>query len=153
MQNLYWCTWLYYPVRVCAAGLCVWSRQFVYVYMYVCIYVNKKWAVWGLTTGKSPASVIYCSLVEFNGQKGAYYARWFVLGKKFGFFLLTGRKKGPGNLYYGKPCLVYMQCSYALLTNVECQHTTAAVQTYNITRCSLYWQCLECTGYMCSVEL
>ena len=24
-----------YPVRVCAAGLCVWSRRFVYVCMYV----------------------------------------------------------------------------------------------------------------------
>ena len=29
----------YYPVRVCAAGLCVWSRRFVYVCMYIYIYV------------------------------------------------------------------------------------------------------------------
>ena len=28
-----------YPVRVCAAGLCVWSRRFLCVCMYVCIYV------------------------------------------------------------------------------------------------------------------
>ena len=55
------------------------------------------------------------------------------MGKKFGTILLTGRKKGPGKLYYGKPRLVYMQCSYAMLTNAERQHTTAAVQTYNIT--------------------
>ena len=54
-----------YPVRVCAAGLCVWSRRFVYV----CMYVNKKRAVWTLTTRKSFVSVIYCWLVEFNGQK------------------------------------------------------------------------------------
>ena len=40
-------------------------------------------------------------------KKGAYYARRFVLGKKFGTILLTGRKKGPGKLYYGKPRLVY----------------------------------------------
>ena len=29
--------WHYYPVRVCAVGLCVWTRQFVYVCMYICI--------------------------------------------------------------------------------------------------------------------
>ena len=121
---------------VASVCVCIYDCMYVCICMYV--YVDKKWAVWGLTTGNSPGSVIYCSLVEFNGQKGAYYARRFVLGKKFGTILLTGQKKGPGNLYYGKPCLVYMQCSYALLMNVECQHTTAAVQTYNITRCSLY---------------
>ena len=52
----------------------------------------------------------------------------FVLGKKFGTILLTGRKKGK--LYYGKPRLVYMQCSYACNAN---EHATTAVQTYNIT--------------------
>ena len=31
--------------------------------------VDKKRAVWGLTAGRSPVSVIYCSLVKFNGQK------------------------------------------------------------------------------------
>ena len=64
---------------------CVFGRVGLrmYVCMYVAIYVDKKWAVWGLTTGKSPISVIYCSLVEFNGQKRAYYARGFVLRKKY----------------------------------------------------------------------
>ena len=66
-------------------------------------------------------------------KKEAYYARWFILGKKFGTILLIGQEKGSEKLYYGKPHLVYMQCIYAMLTNAECQHTTAAVQTYNIT--------------------
>ena len=65
-------------------------------------------------------------------KKGAYYAMRFILGKKFGTILLTGLKKGSGKLYYGKPRLVYMHCSYAMLMNAERQHTTAAVQTYNI---------------------
>ena len=39
------------------------------MFVYVCIYVGKKQDVWGLTTRKSPVSVIYCSLVEFNGQE------------------------------------------------------------------------------------
>ena len=39
------------------------------MFVYVCIYVGKKKDVWGLTTGKSPVSIIYCSLVEFNGQE------------------------------------------------------------------------------------
>ena len=34
--------------------------------------------------------------------------------------------------HYGKPCLVYMHYSYAMLTNAEHQHATA-VQIYNIT--------------------
>ena len=29
----------YYPVRVCAAGLCVWSCRFVYVRTYVYVYL------------------------------------------------------------------------------------------------------------------
>ena len=98
---------------ICAAVLCVWSHRFVYVCMCVRMYMwTKKRAVWGLTTGKSPVSTIYCSLVEFNGQKGTYYARRFILGKKFGTILLMGCKKGPGKLYYGKPRLAYMQFSY-----------------------------------------
>ena len=45
-----------------------------------------------------------------------------------------------GKLYCSKPCLVYMQCSYAmLLTNADLQYCY---------RCSLYWQCLERTGYV-----
>ena len=79
--------------------------------MYICGYADKKLAVWGHTTGNFPVSVIYCSFVEFNGQKGAYYARRFVLGEKFGTILLARRrKKGSRKLYYGKPYLVYMQC-------------------------------------------
>ena len=107
----------------------------MYVCVCVCIYIcgQKKRAVWGLTTRKSPVNVIYCLLVEFNGQKRGYYARQFILGKKFETILLTGREKGPGKLYYGKPRLVYMQRSYAMLMNAERQHAIAAVQTYNIT--------------------
>ena len=77
------------------------------------MYVDKKQTVYGLTTWKSPVSVIYCLLVEFNSQKGAYYASRFVQGKKFGTILLMGWEKGSGKLHYGKPRLVYMQCSYA----------------------------------------
>ena len=74
---------IYYPVRVCAAGLCVWSRRFVCVYMYVCMYMwTKKRAVWGLTTGKSPVSVIYCLLVEFNGQKRGLLCQAIRSGKE-----------------------------------------------------------------------
>ena len=61
-------------------------------------------------------------------KKGAYYARRFALGKKFGAILLTGRKKGSGKLYYGKPRLVYL---HACLQNANTQLCT--VQTYNIT--------------------
>ena len=115
---------------------CIIVQVCIYVCMYVRMYMwTKKRAVWGLTTRKSSVSVIYCSLVKFNGQKGAYYARRFALRKKIGAILLTGWKKGPRKLYYGlKPCLVYTHaiCSYAMLTNAERKHTTTAVQTYNI---------------------
>ena len=57
-----------YPVCIWAAELCVWSCRFVYMCMYVCM-CGKKQAVWGLITWKTPVSVIYCLLVEFNGQK------------------------------------------------------------------------------------
>ena len=49
-------------------GLCMYV--YVYVCIYVGIYVHKKRAVWGRTTEKSFVTVIYCSLLEFNSQKG-----------------------------------------------------------------------------------
>lgn len=59
-----------YFVRVYTVGLC----PFVFD---VCMDVaKKKLAVWG-----PPVSVIFCLLIEFNGQKEAYYARRFVQGK------------------------------------------------------------------------
>ena len=78
-----------YSVHICAAGFTMRLVVSVCVCMYIYIYIykwTKKLAVWGLTTGKSPVSVIYCSFVEFNGQKGAYYARQFVLGRKLELF-------------------------------------------------------------------
>ena len=114
-----------YPVCVCTAGLCIWLRRFAYV----CLYnVAKKRAVWGLTTWKSPVSVIYCLLIKYKCQKGAHYARQFLQGNKFWSILLTERKKSSGKF---KSHFIYMQCSYAVPANAERQHATA-VQTYNI---------------------
>ena len=103
----------FYPVCVfvSAAGLCVWS---VCVYMYVCIYVcmyayicmyvifgQQKWAVWGLTAEKSPVSVNYCLLIEFNSQERDLLRQAIRSGKEISnHFLLTGQKKGSGKLYY-----------------------------------------------------
>ena len=123
----FYCVYYCPDVHVCAAGLCICLCMCAYI-----IYVAKKLAVWGLTTWKPPVSVIYCSLVKYNSQKGAHYARWFIQGKKFRSNLLTGREMGSVKLYYDKPCLVYMQCSYEMPANAEQQHATA-VQTYNIT--------------------
>ena len=60
----------------------VWSRPFVYVYL------DKKRAVWGFTSGISPVSVI-CSLVEFvTVEKGLTTSlvprpfQWIVKGCK-----------------------------------------------------------------------
>ena len=33
---------VHYPVRVCAAGLCVWLRRFVYVCLYIYVYMWPK---------------------------------------------------------------------------------------------------------------
>ena len=60
-----------------------------------------------------------------------------------------GRKNGSGKLYYSKPHLVYMQCSYAMLMNTERQHDTA-VQTYNIATSTVWTeQYLVCTRIVC----
>ena len=85
--------WLHCPysiITLCAyaqqgyvfghVGLCMCVCMCVYVCMYV--YVDKKRAVWGLTTGKSPVSVIYCSLVEFNGQKRGLLCQAIRSGKE-----------------------------------------------------------------------
>ena len=100
---------------------------------------TKKRAVWGLTTEKSPVSVIYCLLAEFDGQKSGLLCQAIRSGKEIWNHSINGTEKGPGKLYYGKPRLVYLHCSYVMLTHAERQHATA-VQTYNEYRyrCSLY---------------
>ena len=120
----------YHPVHVCAAGLCVWSRQFVY--MCIC---DQKTAVWGFTASKSPISVSTVRSSSITAKKGAHYTRRFVQGKKFRSILLMGWEKGSVKLYYSKPCLVY---SYTMLANTERQHATA-VQTSLQVVCS--WVC------------
>ena len=75
----------YYPVRVCAAGLCVWLRRFV---------CGQKKAVWGFTTGKSPVSVIYCLLVEFNSQKEGLLRQAVHSGKEIWNHYINGTEKG-----------------------------------------------------------
>ena len=70
----------------------------VCVCMCVCmyIYVDKKQAVWGLTctTGKSPVSVIYCSLVEFNGQKRGLLHQAIRSGKEIWNYSINGTEEG-----------------------------------------------------------
>ena len=117
--------------------LCVWLCWFVYVCMYVCM-----WPKTGCLRScclKSPVSVIYCLLVEFN-----YHIRSLTTTKSLLCQVLHSEKESqnhsingkerrvPENNYnYGKPRLVYIQCSYAMLPNAEDQHATA-LQTYNI---------------------
>ena len=75
-------------------GLCVYVCIYVcmYVYDYV-MYVDKKRAVWGLTTGKSPVSVIYCSLVKFNGQKRGLLCQAIRSGKEIWNHSINGTEK------------------------------------------------------------
>ena len=72
----------------------------------------------GPTTGKSSVSVIYCLLFEFNSQKRGLPCQLICSGKVEAILLMRW-EKGFEKLYYSKPCLVYMQCSYAMLTNAE----------------------------------
>ena len=79
--------------RMHTAGLCVWSRQFVCVCMYVCIcgQINRLFGV--LPPENLPLVQSTARSSSLTTKKGAYYARRFVLGKKFGTILLTGWKK------------------------------------------------------------
>ena len=60
---------------------------------------TKKRAVWGLTTRKSPVSVIYCSLVKFNGQKRGLLCQAIRSGKGIWNHSINGTEKGSGKLY------------------------------------------------------
>ena len=88
--------------------------------MYVCMYMWTKNRLFGVSPPENLLLVqsTACSL-SLMAKKGAYYAWRFVLGKKFGTILITGRKKGPGKLYYGNTRLVYMQCSYTMLIRMQ----------------------------------
>ena len=72
--------------------------------------------------------------------------------EKIGRIQLTGREiKGSGKLYYGKPCLVYMQCSCANAN--ECRMPTCNYSA-NLQYCysySLYCMtvCRVCVLWLC----
>ena len=57
------CSWINYPVCICTAGLCVWSHQFVYMY------VNKKRLFGALPFENLLLSVICYLLFEFECPK------------------------------------------------------------------------------------
>ena len=140
----------FYPVRVCAAGLCVWLCRFVYVCMYIC---GQKTGCLGSyhLSRKFPVSATYLYCLGLTAKKGTYYV--IYCEKKIG--TITGWKKGLEKLYFGKPCLIYMQFNNAMLTNAERQHTTA-VQTYNITNIPTGTVCTDSAQSAqgtCSVEL
>ena len=110
----------------------------------VCVYcMCKKLAVWGVTARKSLGGAIYCLLIEFNCHKGAYYARWFVQGRKFGGILLTGWEKIPGKLYYGiaTPRVLAIQLAMQCYCNLS-------ADIHYCYRYSLCWQCFTRTGYV-----
>ena len=123
---------------------CVWSCQFVYIFLR-----GQKLAVWGLTVWKFPVGVIHCLLIEFNHQKGAYYIGWFVQRKKFGSILLMGRKKCfPANcITLSHASSTCNAASYAMLFECKQQKCSADLQYWY--RYSLYWQCLVCTCRVC----
>ena len=131
----------YYPVRECTAGLCIWSRRFVY--MCICVYIcGQKTGCWGLTTWKSLVDVIYCLLVKFNRQKRSLLCQVIRPGKEIPEHSINGtRKRSSENCITVEPHLVYMQCSYAIACNAiyECitawtptSHCNCSAQTNNI---------------------
>ena len=59
-----------------------------------CMYVAKNPAVWGLTARKSPVSVIYCSLVEYNHQKRGLLCQEIHSGKEIPKHSINGTGEG-----------------------------------------------------------
>ena len=77
-----------YPMR--SRVMCLVASVCVCMY----VYVDKKWAVLGLTTGNSPVSVIYCSLIEFNNQKRGLVCQVIHSGKEVWNHSINGTEKG-----------------------------------------------------------
>ena len=59
-----------------------------------CIYYDKKGLFGVLPLEKSPVSVIYCSLVEFNGQKVGLLCQATCSGKEIRKHSINGMEKG-----------------------------------------------------------
>ena len=120
------------------------------MHMYILCGQQKR-AVWGLTTEKSPVSVIYCLLVEFKSQERGLLCKAIRSGKEMSnYFFINWTKEGFRKIVlHFKPHLVYMHCSYAMLTNAECQHVTAC--SADLQYCYRY-SALSTQG-MCSVKL
>ena len=146
-------------ITMCACAQQGYAFGRVSLCMYTIHVCGQKMGCLGSYHWKSPVSVIYCLLVEFNGQKRGLLCQAIHSEKEIWNHSINGTKKGtgPGKSYYvrSQPHLVYMQCSYmyAMLTNAECQHTTAAVQTYNIATGAVCTDSAQSTQGTCSVEL
>ena len=82
--------WWFYFLLSRLPCACMRSRV-MHLVMSVCVcimyvYVAKKNWLFGVLLLKNPVCVIYCSLVKFNHQKRAHYARWFVQRKNTAAF-------------------------------------------------------------------
>ena len=99
MQVVVTCT--YYPVYVCAAGLCIWSHRFVYVYMCVYMFAAKKNCLFEVLPLENFLLVTYCSLVNFNRQKSCSLHQVICSGKEIRRHSIigTGNSQGFWNLY------------------------------------------------------
>ena len=116
-------------------GLCM------YVCMHVCVYVcmymwTKKWAVWGLTTRKSPVSVIYCSLIKFKGQKRGLLCQVICSGKEIWNHSINGDVKRvlENCITVSHALCTCNACSYACNAN-ECR-----TPTYNCSCADLQYR-------------
>ena len=148
----------FYPVRVCAAGLCVWLRRFVYacMYVYVCVYVAKKIDLFSvLPFEKFLLSILYYLILEFTRLQIGFYVQRVVQTEQFVCVLF---KTGSGILHYGMPSLTLCNCnitsSSARSASRQHVYSSAVIDrqrvqcSYHCTYSSPLTVHSVCTGYV-----
>ena len=127
---------------VCAAGLCFQSRRFVCIYIYK--YVNKKQAVYYVTTRKSPA---VCILLLSHWVKMPPV--WFAESNEVyrqgnsNFSIWAMWASGPLNIV-----LWYAKHGATVLKIISPLTALIVVIVLNSQFSSVHWQCSVCTWYV-----
>ena len=91
-----------YPVHVRATGLCIQSRRFVCIYVYIYMYVNKKQTVYYLTARKSLIYILLHS--HWVKMPPVWFAKYSELYRRSNSYLSIRATwaPGPGLLYVCK---------------------------------------------------
>ena len=141
----------YYPVRICAAGFCVWSHRF-FVYVYFFIYMAKKLTCLVPYCLKKHCWVCYSTcLWNFNTSEVFFYIQCVVQMEQFVLVLFRPALKYCIAVFHASLLCIMQQLDEGLpvLGHLYCCTCTSLWQCNLVHTVYVFCGTLVFTSYLC----